>query len=157
MKKDQYISLADFRNGKIGKITVKKKRQYPETDLCKEITDWIRHNIYRYPSLCRFYHEANEGDRKPWVAVQMGFRAGVSDYHYAARTDRYIGLYLEIKAGKNTPTTDQTTWIEESIEYGYQACWCNTAQRAIMIIEDYAKAVEEYRKKSGSSKERKEK
>ena len=123
-------------------------RRYPETDMYEGIKEWKDLHMHLYPSLSRLYHIDNEGKRKPWVAAKSGIVSGVSDYHYAARTDQHVGLYLEIKYGKNKLTPNQRLWLEESREYGFQAEWCNTLQSTFMVLETYAKQVEAYKRRN---------
>lgn len=123
------------------------KRKHPETKLCAHLMKWKRNHMRIYPCLKRLYHVDNEGVRAVGLATKLGIIPGVSDYHFAARTKEYIGLYLEIKAGTNKPTPNQKKWLEESREYGFKAEWTNNLQEAIDILDAYAKEVESYRKK----------
>ena len=114
--------------------------------MAKQVSMWKKNHMRRYPCLSRFYHIPNEGNRKPWIAAQMGIVSGVSDYHFAARTEDYIGLYLEIKDKGKKPTLNQRAWLEESVEYGFMAKWSDNLQEIFSIIENYAIAVEAYKK-----------
>lgn len=123
------------------------KRKYPETDFCAYLMKWKRNHKRIYPCLKRLHHIPNESKRAVGLATKLGIIPGVSDYHFAARTEDHIGFYLEIKVGDKKPTANQEKWLEESKEYGYKTGWTNDRQVAIAALEAYAKEVEAYRKK----------
>lgn len=59
-------------------------------------------------------------------AKAEGVKAGVADIFLPYPTDRnaaYCGLYIELKVGKNKPTTEQNEFITDMLDLGYYACW----------------------------------
>lgn len=49
----------------------------------------------------------------------------------------YHGLYIELKAGKNTTTDNQKRWLEYLRQQGYYTAVCYNWQAAAELIETY--------------------
>lgn len=49
----------------------------------------------------------------------------------------YHGLYIELKAGKNTTTKKQKEWLEYLRQQGYYTAVCYGWQPAAQLIEQY--------------------
>lgn len=49
----------------------------------------------------------------------------------------YHGLYIELKAGKNTTTDNQKRWLEYLRQQGYYTAVCYGWQLAAELIERY--------------------
>lgn len=55
----------------------------------------------------------------------------------------YHGLYIELKAGKNTTTENQRRWLEYLRQQGYYTAVCYGWQKAAELIETYLLRTEE--------------
>ncbi len=53
--------------------------------------------------------------------------------------EKYHGLYIEMKAGRNKPTVDQQWWLEALERQGFRAVWCSGWERAKEEISEYLK------------------
>lgn len=86
------------------------------------------------------YHVPNGGKRdKATAAVlkRQGVKAGVPDIMLPAARAGYHGLYIELKAGKNTTTKKQKEWLEYLRQQGYYTAVCYGWQPAAQLIEQY--------------------
>ncbi len=117
----------------------KVKRQNPEHWICKEFVEWARLNMRRYPCLALLYHTPNEGKRNPNIALELGIRAGVPDYHMPVRNRYYQGFWLELKAQNKKPTKHQLWWMEQLRAEGHWANWTDDLQQAIQWAESYCR------------------
>jgi len=66
-----------------------------------------------------------------------GVRPGVPDINLPVPRGEYIGLWIELKAGKNKTTTDQDWWLEKLKERGHSTHVCYGANAAINTITWY--------------------
>lgn len=69
-----------------------------------------------------------------------GLKVGTSDLFVAVTTDKYSGLWLEMKDRKKTKCTvskDQQTHMVDMIEAGYAAAWAAGFDKAKEVIEEY--------------------
>lgn len=85
---------------------------------------------------------ANGGSRHKLEAINLkrqGVLAGVPDIFVDVPTDKYHGLRIEMKVGKNKPTEKQKEMIERYNQMGYKAVVCYGADDAIKTLEDYFK------------------
>ena len=76
---------------------------------------WAGYNMGRMPELEYMHHVPNGGKRDRATAVALkrqGVKAGVPDIVLPAARAGYHGLYIELKAGKNTTTENQRRWLE---------------------------------------------
>lgn len=86
----------------------------PEQRECIEFFDRVRLAYLDGRLRCVAFHVGNEGKRHKIVASimkAMGMVSGASDYVFLARDSAGV---IEMKAGKNTPTENQKTFM----------CWC---------------------------------
>ena len=70
---------------------------------------------------------------------QEGVRAGVPDLMLAIPTDRYCGLFIEMKRADRTsrPTKEQRTYRKLLQLYGYQSVVCYGFDEAVAEIKRY--------------------
>lgn len=71
---------------------------------------WAAYRTEIMPELQYMYHVPNGGKRDAATAVALkrqGVKAGVPDIMLPAARAGYHGLYIELKAGKNTTTKKQ--------------------------------------------------
>ena len=69
----------------------------------------------------------------------QGVKSGVPDMCIPLARKGYHGLYIELKVGKNKPSTNQLKWIEILNTNGYKAVVCYGFDETIKTIEDYLK------------------
>lgn len=105
-----------------------------------QIFDWAMYMAKEKPELEMLYHVPNGGKRDIRVAKKLkreGVKAGVPDIVLPVARGGYHGLYIELKVGKNKPTTLQKEWLEKLEQEGYYATWCVGSKHAIEVIENY--------------------
>ena len=111
-----------------------------ESQSQQAVFEWAEWNINCYPDLEWMYAIPNGGLRHKAVAAKLkaeGVKSGVSDIHLPVPKGRYIGLWIELKVGKNKPTEKQLRFQEQMREYGHYACVCYGAAEAIAKLEWY--------------------
>ena len=91
--------------------------------------NWAAYRTGLMPELQYMYHVPNGGKRDAATAVALkrqGVKAGVPDIMLPAARAGYHGLYIELKAGKNTTTKKQKEWLEyQRQQSGYYQHCCN--------------------------------
>ncbi len=101
---------------------------------------WAAYQLVRMPELEYLHHVPNGGKRDKTTAVALkrqGVKAGVPDIVLPAVRGIYHGLYIELKAGKNTTTENQRRWLEYLRQQGYFTAVCYGWQPAAELIENY--------------------
>ena len=101
---------------------------------------WAAYQLGRMPELEYMYHVPNGGRRDAATAAALkrqGVKAGVPDIHLPAARGEYHGLYIELKAGKNTTTAKQKGWLSFLRQQGYFTAVCYGWQAAAELIEKY--------------------
>lgn len=101
---------------------------------------WAAYNMQRMPELEYMHHVPNGGKRDKATAIALkrqGVKAGVPDIHLPVPRGEYHGLYIELKAGKNTTTAKQREWLEFLRQQGYYTAVCYGWQIAAELIEKY--------------------
>ena len=82
----------------------------------------------------------NGGSRHPREAANLkasGVKAGVHDLMLPIARGGYVGLWVEMKHGKNTLTEDQKAWGERMRLAGYLTVTAWEAETAEKAIADY--------------------
>ena len=92
------------------------------------LIQWANLQSGKYPELALLYHIPNGGSRHPAEAArlkQQGVKAGVPDLCLPVARGGYNGLYIELKTGRNKPTSLQKEWLSWLNQQGYRAvvCW----------------------------------
>lgn len=88
---------------------------------------WAAYQLGRMPELEYLHHVPNGGKRDKATATALkrqGVKAGVPDIVLPAVRAGYHGLYIELKAGKNTTTDNQKRWLEYLRQQGYYTAVC---------------------------------
>lgn len=101
---------------------------------------WAAYQLRRMPELEYLHHVPNGGKRDKATATALkrqGVKAGVPDIVLPAVRAGYHGLYIELKAGKNTTTDNQKRWLEYLRQQGYYTAVCYSWQLAAELIEKY--------------------
>ena len=100
--------------------------------------------VLRWPELAKiagrlpYFHIRNEAARgRRW---RTGCSKGVPDLFLAvASMDEHLkhGLFIEMKAGRNTTSPEQDMWITWLRGEGYVAAVCHGADAAIEAVTEY--------------------
>lgn len=92
------------------------------------------------PELRWAFHIPNGGSRNKIEAANLkrqGVKAGVSDIFIPVSRNGYHGLFIEMKVGRNKPTTNQMEFLHEMREAGYAVAVCYGADEAIKVTRQY--------------------
>jgi len=70
---------------------------------------------------------------------RMGVSKGFPDVSVYHPTSIYHGLFIELKVHPNKVKKydNQFNWIENLIKVGYFACWTNSMDEYMKIVDDY--------------------
>lgn len=101
---------------------------------------WAKYAACTNPELHLLYHIPNGGKRDKATAARLkreGVKAGVPDICLPVARGKYHGLYIELKAGKNTVTDNQSRWLTELTRQGYCTAVCYGWEPASKVIEQY--------------------
>lgn len=112
---------------------------------------WAGYQLGRMPELEYLHHVPNGGKRDRATATALkrqGVKAGVPDIVLPAVRAGYHGLYIELKAGKNTATDNQKRWLGYLRQQGYYTAVCYGWQAAAGLIERYLLKPEELQQSS---------
>lgn len=113
---------------------------------CSESTEqiglfrWADYAACTMPELRLLFHIPNGGKRHKTTAARLkmeGVKAGVPDICLPVARGKYHGLYIELKAGKNTVTDNQSRWLTELTRQGYCTAVCYGWEEASKIIMRY--------------------
>lgn len=111
-----------------------------ESEEQQALMEWATWQKGKYPELALLFHIANEGKRNPRTGARLkreGMKAGVPDLFLPVARGGSHGLFIEMKAGKNRPTSKQLAWLEALSRQGYTACWCTGWEVAAKRIVEY--------------------
>ncbi len=103
---------------------------------------WAALQTRKYPALEFMYHIPNGGKRDKSTAIRLkaeGVKAGVPDICLPVPQGNYHGLYIELKAGKNTATDNQNRWLQALAANGYRTAICYGWEAATKVIIEYLK------------------
>lgn len=101
---------------------------------------WAEFAAVRYPELELMYHVPNEGKRSVRTGSRLkkaGLKSGVPDIVLPVARGGYIGLYIELKYGKNKITENQKNWLRALSEQNHYAAVCYGWEQAKDVIETY--------------------
>ena len=111
-----------------------------EHDHQAALFEWADLQENTYPDLHWLYASANGGYRHKATAGRMkasGVKSGVPDIHLALARGGYIGLWIEMKYGKNKPSAAQLEWIAGMQDAGHRVLVCWDWERARAEILAY--------------------
>ncbi len=111
----------------------------------KCLTSWINYNPIIRDYYCKIHNEGKRTLGKGRSLKMMGLRAGVSDIFLYYPTDKYHGLWLEVKRNKNYTKSERSTptWIAQELfmenvkSVGYDAHFCFGWIHGKEIVENY--------------------
>lgn len=101
---------------------------------------WAEYMSGRHPEIRLLYHIPNEGKRSRATGARLkaeGLKAGVPDICLPVAIGKYHGLYIELKAGRNTATDKQKEWLAALASRGYCTAVCWGWEQAAAVITDY--------------------
>lgn len=103
----------------------RKPRQ--EREHCEQVAlfEWAALAAKTRPALHMLYAIPNGGHRSKATAGKLraeGVKAGVPDIHLPVPVGRNCGLWIEMKAGRNGVTPEQSDWIDALSAVGH-ACY----------------------------------
>lgn len=101
---------------------------------------WAAYEQGKYPELNLLYHIPNGGSRNKYEAANLkrqGVKAGVPDLCLPVARGKYHGLYIEMKAGKNTPSDLQKDWLKALNKQGFLAVVCYGWEKASEVLIQY--------------------
>lgn len=105
------------------------------------VMDWARKNEKAHPALKYLFHIPNGGIRSKVAAARLkraGVKKGVPDLMLPVPTNRYHGLFIEMKKVNGGKTSDEQFSCNSFLgENGYAVCVCFGSKAAIRIICDY--------------------
>ena len=116
------------------------KKESEESGQQEALFSWAAYNMGRMPELEYMHHVPNGGKRDAATAIALkrqGVKAGVPDICLPAPRGIYHGLYIELKAGKNTTTAKQRSWLNYLRQQGYFTAVCYGWQTAAELVERY--------------------
>lgn len=93
-----------------------------------------------YPELKLMYHVPNEGKRSAATGSrlkQAGLKSGVPDIVLPVARGGYIGLYIELKYGRNKATDNQKKWLRDLGGQNHLTAVCYGWEQAKNLIESY--------------------
>jgi hypothetical protein len=109
----------------------------PEQIIQCQLMDWIRAQKDLAPYV---FHIANERQTSPKhgrILKRMGVRPGVSDLFVGIPSQKYHGLFLELKADSGKPTPAQLEFIETMARQGYAGAVVYGFAAAKQKIQEY--------------------
>lgn len=98
----------------------------------------------RFPELNLMFHIPNGGKRDRIIAAKLkeeGVKSGVPDIELPVGREGYLGLFIEMKVGKNKTTDNQEQWLKKLSEQGYKTAVCYGWEEASKLIENYMKQI----------------
>lgn len=101
---------------------------------------WAGFQCRRLPELNLLFAIPNGGYRNPATAGRLkaeGVKPGVPDVCLPVARGEFHGLFIEMKAGRNRPTTSQVAWHFHLSQQGYRVAVCYGVEAAIEVIEGY--------------------
>lgn len=114
-------------------------RNQPEHGMQKAFFDYVD---LRYPQ----YRPYNifSIDHAGWRKVQhgkdmkdRGCISGVPDVFVMVKSGDYSGMWIELKANKNKPTTQQMEFLGEAKLQGFKCATCWSVEKAISELNGY--------------------
>ena len=127
----------------VGDLKPERARKKPtphEGNEQEALFQWAAFIRGRFPEIDLLYHIPNGGSRNRIEAANLkrqGVKAGVPDLCLPVARSGFHGLFIEMKAGKNTTTEKQEEWISALRKQGYAAEVCYGWERAAEVITKY--------------------
>ena len=116
------------------------KRKKTEHTEQVSLFNWAKLMESRHPQLALMFAIPNGGKRHVVVAHKLkmsGAKAGIPDIFLPVPHGEKLGLWIELKVGKNKPTKAQNMWLSNLASEGYETAVCYGVHEAITTIVDY--------------------
>ena len=114
---------------------------YYERAMQKAVVQYIDRVHPEVGSLC--FHVPLEllrrEDKSAAMFHSVGARAGVADVVMLVPRGAYHGLVIELKTPTKRPTDSQCTFLEAARKQGYAACWSDSLNTVLKLIDVYLK------------------
>lgn len=113
-----------------------------ESDHQKAFFCWCALNRSRFPELEFCFAIPNGGKRDKLTAARLkaeGVRAGVPDICLPVPVGDFAGMYIELKVGKGTTSTEQNNWHMFLARHSYRVKLCYSWIEAAQAVEYYLK------------------
>lgn len=117
------------------KIINRSKRQ-PESRLQESCVNWFRYQ-YRGAVLFAIPNGGRRDAREAAHMKRTGVLAGVPDLCLAVSRNHYAGMFIEMKAGKNTETDRQVDVRKKLTAAGYRCVVCRSFDEFRSEVEGY--------------------
>lgn len=108
------------------------------------VVGWARANETRYPGLWMLHCSLNGvplSKAQAGKAKSQGMLRGVPDLFLPYPCGKYVGLYIEMKFGRNQATPEQERFLA-AVRPLYRTAICWSADEAIAVIREYYACVE---------------
>lgn len=118
----------------------KKFRNYTESRQQQYFFDWLFYQHKKYWEIC--FCIPNEGQRTAAQAKSLakrGLKAGIPDLFCAIPNERWHGLFIEMKTGKNKPSEIQKKMMNSLQKMGYKCVVCYSWHSAKKEFDEYVK------------------
>ncbi|MGI5873521.1 MAG: VRR-NUC domain-containing protein [Bacillota bacterium] len=112
----------------------------PEAAEQAALFEWAALSEQSIPELALMYHVPNEGKRSPRSGAEqkrIGLKRGVPDVCLPVPSNGFHGMYIEMKAGRNRPTKEQTEYLRRLAAAGYYCVICWSWAAAVKCITAY--------------------
>ena len=134
---------------KTRKVRSKPKKVKGEAAEQRKFFTWLS---YKNPYLRRIcFAIPNGGSRHFLEAINLknqGVTPGVPDVFIALPNNRYHGLFIEFKFGRNKTSRKQVEMITLLKQRGYQVSVCYSSEEAQKALEEYTEELEDIRDES---------
>jgi len=109
----------------------------PETLEQIALFEWLEYQPYIKDYFFHIPLERKCSIQQGALLKRMGVRAGCADIFGAIPTDKYHGLFIELKVGKNRLTPNQKIFLDNMTAKGYKAVCCHGFEEARDVILNY--------------------
>lgn len=127
---------------------LKQKRRAPSRDLEHAaqvaVFEWARAHEAEYPELEWLFAVPNFSGRQGKRTARQGHRLnaegrkrGVPDMLFPVRRGVYVGLAIELKAGRNTTTPEQERWLAHLRASGWFVSVAHSTEQVIELLTVY--------------------
>lgn len=118
----------------------RQPRGQPEHLAQVAVVTWAALAKQEFPELGLLFAIPNGGHRNVIVARKLkaeGVRAGVPDLMLPVARGKWHGLFIEMKAGKNQPSAEQSALLLRLDGQGYLTAVCHSSESAILLLREY--------------------
>lgn len=110
----------------------------PEQITHINIVNWFNEKYPEYADdLHHFANERKCSIQEGVILKRMGVKKGVADFFLALPINKYHGLWMELKTGKNKLSAEQIKFLERKKIRKYMTATVRGLEEAIEIIEIY--------------------